>query len=309
MIWIKDFKDGDRIGESFLVINVTKATTTSNVPFLTITLQDKTGTIEGKFWDIKPDLEAMIQPGVFLQVRGDVLLYRQVMQLKIDQVKLLNPDSLDISDFTITAPIPLPKMEATLKDTIASINDPHYKKLVSALIEDHYQAFIVFPAATRNHHAYTSGLLYHTLSMVDIAEFFISKYPPINRDLLISGILLHDLAKTRELSSPIITKYTLEGKLLGHIHMMASEIYAKAKQLDIPEQHTILLQHLVLSHHGKPEFGSAIQPFTKEALLLHMIDDFDAKMTMIDKALETVEPGNFTPRLFTFDDRSFYKPE
>lgn len=308
MIWIKDYQDGNHIGETLLVTQVNKGTTTSNATFLTLTLQDKTGSIEGKIWDIKQGMEQMIQPGVFLLVQGDVISYRNALQVKIDQVKLMNADSLDVSDFTMVAPIALSTMEETLKETMLSIVDNDYRRLLNALIEENYKEFIMFPAAVRNHHAFTSGLLYHSLSMVKIAEFFIQHYPPINRDLLITAILLHDLGKTKELSGPVITKYTLEGKLLGHIHIMAAMIMEKAKQLDVPQEKAILLQHIILSHHGKPEFGSAVQPMTKEALLVHMIDDFDAKMTMIDKALESVEEGNFTARLFTFDDRSFYKP-
>jgi 3'-5' exoribonuclease len=309
MIWIKDYQDGNRIGETLLVTQVNKGTTTSNATFLTVILQDKTGSIEGKIWDIKQGMEQMIQPGVFLLVQGDVISYRSALQIKIDQVKLMNADSLDVSDFTMVAPIPLNTMEETLKQTILSIQDNDYRGLLSSLIEENYKEFIMFPAAVRNHHAFTSGLLYHSLSMVKLAEFFVQQYPPINRDLLVAGILLHDLGKTKELSGPVITKYTLEGKLLGHIHIMAAMIMEKAKLLHVPLEKAILLQHIILSHHGKPEFGSAIPPMTKEALLVHMIDDFDAKMTMIDKALESVEDGNFTARLFTFDDRSFYKPK
>lgn len=308
MIWIKDYQDGNRIGETLLVTQVSKGTTTTNASFLTITLQDKTGSIEGKIWDVKPGIEQLVQPGVFLQVQGEVILYRTSLQIKIDQVKLMNADSLDISDFTMVAPIALDEMEQQLKTIVDSINDDPCSKILKACLEETYKDFIIFPAAVRNHHAYTSGLLYHSLSMVKIAEFFIQQYPPIDRDLLITAILLHDMGKTKELSGPVITKYTLEGKLLGHIHIMASMIMEKAKTLGVYGEKAILLQHLILSHHGKPEFGSAITPMTKEALLLHMIDDFDAKMTMIDKALEGVEAETFTPRLFTFDDRSFYKP-
>jgi len=308
MIWIKDYQDGNRIGETLLVTSVSKGTTTTNASFLTITLQDKTGSIEGKIWDVKPGIEQLVQPGVFLQVQGEVILYRTSLQIKIDQVKLMNAASLDISDFTMVAPIALEEMEQQLKKIVDSIENIECSTILKACLEETYKDFIIFPAAVRNHHAYTSGLLYHSLSMVKIADFFIQQYPPIDRDLLISAILLHDMGKTKELSGPVITKYTLEGKLLGHIHIMAAMIMDKAKTFNVYGEKAILLQHLILSHHGKPEFGSAITPMTKEALLLHMIDDFDAKMTMIDKALEVVEPGSFTQRLFTFDDRSFYKP-
>jgi 3'-5' exoribonuclease len=145
--------------------------------------------------------------------------------------------------------------------------------------------------------------------MVTHAEPLIAYYQPLNRDLVIAGILLHDLGKTIEFSSPVIAKYTVEGRLIGHISIMVSEIRETAQTLKIAEEKSLLLQHIVLSHHGKPEFGSPIMPLTKEALLVSMVDDLDAKMNMVSKALDQVNPGEFTARVFTLDDRSFYKPK
>ncbi len=307
MIQIKDLKEGQSVQFSALLTQVSKGVTNAGQPYLTLSLQDKTGTIEAKYWDVTPSLEQLLEPAAFYVVNGDVLSYRGNLQLKIERVQKLNPETVTLSEFTLSAPLPLAEMEATLKTLIASIEDPDYRTLVDTLIQKYYDKFIVYPAAVRNHHEFTSGLIYHTLSMIHIAEFMMKTYPPFDRDLVISGILLHDLGKTIEFSSPIVAKYTTEGKLIGHIHYMAGEIFAMGEKLQLPREKVMLLQHIVLSHHGKPEFGSAVPPLTKEALLVHMVDDLDAKMTMIDKALSTTEPDSFTPRLFTFDDRSFYK--
>ncbi len=304
---IKDFKEGQSFTSPLLLTQVSKGLTNAGQPYLTLSFQDKSGTIEAKYWDVSPSIESLVEPASFYQVQGDVIAYRGNLQMKIESIKKLNPETVTLSDFTLSAPLPLEDMEATLKQTIQSLEDNDYRQLVQTLIDKYYDKFIVYPAAVRNHHEFTSGLIYHTLSMVKIAEFFIQTYPPFDRDLVISGILLHDLGKTVEFSSPIVAKYTKEGKLIGHIQWMAAEVFSTGEQLNLPREKAMLLQHIILSHHGKPEFGSAVPPMTKEALLVHMVDDFDAKMTMIDKALNQIEPDSFTPRLFTFDDRSFYK--
>lgn len=304
---IKDFKDGQAIKQAFLVSNLSKGVTASGQPYLTITLQDKTGQIEGKFWDVKPEIESMIEIGSFLLIDGDVSAYRQMLQIRINSVQKLNPDSIRLEEFTMSAPVPLKQLEEELAATIKKIKDDDYALITKTLIEQHYDAFITYPAAVRNHHEYTSGLIFHTLSMIKVAEALMPLYPKINTSLIYAGILLHDLGKTIEFTGAVIPKYSTEGKLIGHLQFMASKIYALGENLKIDREKVMLLQHLVLAHHGKPEFGSAVPPLTKEALFVHMVDDFDAKMTMIDKALDQTENGQFTNRIFPLDDRSFYK--
>lgn len=306
---IKDFKDGLAIKQNFLVTQINKGVTASGQPYLTIILQDKTGQIEGKFWDIKPEMESLIEVGAFLLVDGDVSAYRQVLQVRVNQVQRLNPDTIRLEEYTMSAPVPLKQLAEELKVAIARITDPDYLKLTQTLIEQHYDAFLTYPAAVRNHHEYTSGLIYHTLSMIKVAVALIPLYPKINSSLVYAGILLHDLGKTVEFTGPVIPKYSTEGKLIGHLQWMAGKIQSLGESLNINREKVMLLQHLVLSHHGKPEFGSAVMPLTKEALFVSMVDDFDAKMTIVDKALDATEPGQFTNRIFALDDRSFFKPK
>jgi 3'-5' exoribonuclease len=304
---IKDFKDGQAVKQAFLVSNLSKGVTASGQPYLTITLQDKTGQIEGKFWDVKPEIESLIEIGSFLLIDGDVSAYRQMLQIRINSVQRLNPDSIRLEEFTMSAPVPLKQLEEELAATMKKIKDVDYALITKTLIEQHYDAFITYPAAVRNHHEYTSGLIFHTLSMIKVAEALMPLYPKINTSLIYAGILLHDLGKTIEFTGAVIPKYSTEGKLIGHLQFMASKIYALGETLKIDREKVMLLQHLVLAHHGKPEFGSAVAPLTKEALFVHMVDDFDAKMTMIDKALDQTDNGQFTNRIFPLDDRSFYK--
>lgn len=172
----------------------------------------------------------------------------------------------------------------------------------------HQSAFLLYPAATKNHHEYVSGLAYHVVSMLDLAKAIADFYPSLDKDLLYAGVILHDLGKVIELSGPISTSYTVEGNLLGHISIMVNEIGEAAKELGISGEEVVILQHMVLSHHGKPEWGSPKMPMVKEAEILHHIDNIDAKMNMLDRALERVKPGEFTERIFALDNRSFYKP-
>ena len=287
--------------------NLSKGITASGQPYLTITLQDKTGQIEGKFWDVKPEIESMIEIGSFLLLDGDVSAYRQILQIRINSVQKLNPDSIRLEEFTMSAPVPLKQLEEELAVTMKKIKDADYALITKTLIEQHYDAFMTYPAAVRNHHEYTSGLIFHTLSMIKVAESLMPLYPKLNPSLIYAGILLHDLGKTIEFTGAVIPKYSTEGKLIGHLQYMASKIYALGEALKLDREKVMLLQHIVLAHHGKPEFGSAVPPLTKEALFVHMVDDFDAKMTMIDKALDQTENGQFTNRIFPLDDRSFYK--
>ena len=145
--------------------------------------------------------------------------------------------------------------------------------------------------------------------MCDMAEILSSLYDNVDRDILMAGIILHDIGKVIELSGPIATKYTLEGKLIGHISIMVSEIRAAAERLNIHSEVGVLLQHMILSHHGEKDFGSPVPPLTREAFLLHVIDDLDAKMTIINKALDGVNKGEFSQRVMAMDGRAFYQPK
>ena len=143
--------------------------------------------------------------------------------------------------------------------------------------------------------------------MLDLASAIQNIYSDVDRDLLLTGVILHDVGKTIELSGPVATKYTLEGKLIGHISLMVSEIRLVAELHNIHSEVPILLEHMILSHHGEQEFGSPVPPLTKEAFVLHAVDDLDAKMVMINKALDSVEPGEFSTRVMSLDGRAFYK--
>lgn len=307
MKWIKDFELGDLFRGPLLIANAAKGATTNGQIFLSLTLQDKTGSIEGKRWDVSDDELAFLVPGNIVYIDGDITSYRDNLQLKILHIKRTNDDEFDASNFTSSSPTPLEELKAKLDYYLNSIQEGDIKLITNYLIKKYYDDFLVYPAAVRLHHEFVSGLVHHTLQMCDLAEAIAKIYDDVDRDLLIAGVLLHDLGKTIELSGPIIPKYTVEGKLVGHISITHAEIQLAKEKLKITSEAPVLLSHLVLSHHGKYEYGSPVLPMIKEAVLLNFIDDMDAKMMMLDKAYEATNEGEFTSRLFAFDDRTFYK--
>ena len=304
---IKDFEENEKINQDFLVNNVTKGITTKGSNYLNIVLQDASGTIEAKKWEVEPNDEAIIKIGSIIKVEGDILIYKSGIQLRINKVSAVSDNELDVSQFVASAPVNRSDLQKVLFEYIEKINDKEIKRVVEEIVKNHYISLSTYPAAVKNHHEYASGLLYHTTTMLKTAEA-LSKIYSVNVSILYAGIILHDVGKTIELSGPILPKYTTAGKLLGHISIINAEVSKICEQLGINDETCVLLQHMVLSHHGQFDFGSPVLPMTKEAELLHFIDDIDSRMNAIDKALALIEEGEFTPRQFALEDRNFYKP-
>lgn len=305
---ISNYQIGDNV-ECYLMIKMAKKGIASNgKPFLTLYLSDKTGEIEAKLWSITPEDEVTFVSSVIVHVQGEIHDYRGMRQLKIKAIRpSTGMDQIDPADFLQTAPLEQEEMFAKIMQYIFEMGNAKIQRITRHLLKKHQKEFLVVPAATKNHHEYFSGLAYHVVTMLDLAKSIAQIYPSLDRDLLYAGVILHDLGKVRELEGTLVTQYSLEGKLLGHISIMVSEIAEAAKELDIDGEEVIILQHLVLSHHGKEEWGSPKQPLIREAEILHMIDNIDAKMNMMDRALEKVTPGEFTERIYALDNRSLYK--
>jgi 3'-5' exoribonuclease len=305
---IAELKDGDHVTAPFLVNACNKGVTTASRTYLTISLQDASGTLDAKKWDIDPDDETTFAPGNIVMVEAEVLSYKNALQMKVLSGKPLPLDDVDYTRFVPSSPVAKDVLVKKLNAYLDSLQNADVKTLVSYLVKKHYDAYIDYPAAVRNHHNYASGLLYHSLCMADMAEALCKLYPSLNRDVLVGGAIIHDIGKTIELSGPIATKFTLEGKLLGHISIMQAEVKEAADELKMTGEIPLIMEHMVLSHHNQPDYGSPVPPETREALALAMIDDFDAKMNILDKAFQGVNPGEWTQKVFTIDDRYFYLP-
>ncbi|WP_433748655.1 3'-5' exoribonuclease YhaM [Falsibacillus pallidus] len=300
---------GDQVELYLLIKSSTKGIASNGKPFLTLILQDKSGDIEAKLWDASDEDEKVFQAQTIVKVSGDLQNYRGRQQLKLRQIRPANPqEGVQISDFLETAPITKDEITSKITQYIFEMKNPNIQRITRHLMKKHQSEFLEFPAATKNHHEFVSGLAYHVVSMLDLAQAIAALYPSLDKDLLYAGVILHDLGKVMELSGPISTSYTVEGNLLGHITIMVNEIGKAAEELGIHGEEVMVLQHLVLSHHGKLEWGSPKVPMIKEAEILHYIDNLDAKMNMLDRALERVKPGEFSERVFALENRSFYKP-
>ena len=304
---ISNFSDGMRVEGQFLIGTASKSVNNLGSAYFNVELRDASGSIQGKKWDATSEDEKIFVPGNVVLVLGEVVKYREALQLKILKATLVAEEDIDF--LTLLTPPPIPKEELIKRFNgyVESVKDPDCSALLSYFINKYKDKLYVYPAGVSVHHEYSSGLLTHLTSMAELGDFLANKYQPLNRDLLITGILLHDIGKLIELEGPVVYKYSVEGKLLGHISIMAAEIREAADFLKIKSEIPMLLEHMVLSHHDKPEFGSPVSPMIKEALLLTMIDNMDSKMAIVTKALETVDEGEFTQKLFPLDGRTLYK--
>ncbi|EIJ82419.1 3'-5' exoribonuclease YhaM [Bacillus methanolicus] len=306
---IQYYDVGEQIELFLLIKNATKGIASNGKPFLTLILQDQSGEIEAKLWDASNDDEKNYAPQKIVKVLGDIQNYRGRNQLRIRHIRPASPeDPVNLSDFLETAPVSQDEMISKITQFIFEMKNPNIQRITRHLLKKHQESFLEYPAATKNHHEFVSGLAYHVTSMLDLSKAIADLYPSLDKDLLYAGVILHDLGKVIELSGPVSTSYTVVGNLLGHITIMVNEIGKAADELGISGEEVLMLQHLVLSHHGKAEWGSPKPPLIKEAEILHLIDNLDAKMNMLDRALARVKPGEFTERIFALDNRSFYKP-
>lgn len=306
---IRDYEIGETFDGFMLIKEVRKGTASNGKPFLTLFFVDATGEIDAKLWDAKKEDEETFAAETIVKIVGHVQEFRGQAQLRIQSIRPAQvTDDVKTADFLETAPVDREFLQEKLTSAIFEMENPNIQRIVRAFIKKYNEELFVYPAASKNHHAYISGLAHHVVTMLEIARSLCDIYPSLNKDLLYAGIILHDIGKIHELSGEVATSYTVEGTLLGHISIMVGEIKEVADELKIDSEEVVILQHLVLSHHGIPEWGSPKRPQVMEAEILHFIDLIDAKVNMLTRALETTKPGEFTERLFALDNRSFYKP-
>ena len=308
MKMISEFTDHDRIEGQFLLGSVSKGVNANGGSYFSVELRDASGQITAKKWDATLDDEQIFVTGNVISVIGETNKYRDALQLKILSAEVVPLDEIDVDRFVKAPPISKEELINKFNNYVKSVKNEDCQKLLKYMINKFDDKLYNYPAAVSIHHEYSSGLLVHSLTMADIAAMLCPIYDA-DYDLVITGCLLHDMGKIIELEGPIVYKYSLEGKLLGHISIMCAEIRKAAEELKITSEVPVLLEHMVLSHHGQQEFGSPVMPLTKEALLLSLIDNLDSKMVVVSKATEDLEPGSFSTKVFPLDNRSFYKPK
>jgi 3'-5' exoribonuclease len=252
--------------------------------YLALTLGDRTGQIESRMWENFADAAAGFEQGDVVKVRAEVCRYNGRLQLNLDKLRLAAADEVELADYVPHTQKNVEELWSTLVHTVDSFSDLSLQALLRSFLDDpaFAAAFRQAPAAKSLHHAWLGGLLEHVVSLVGICELTARHYPEINRDLLLTGAMLHDIGKLEELRWGTSFDYTLQGQLVGHITLGIAMIEKKLAALpDFPPALRILVEHMVLSHHGKLEFGSPKLPMIPEAVLLHYLDDLDAKMHMM----------------------------
>jgi 3'-5' exoribonuclease len=279
-------------------------------PYLTLRLMDKTGEIEGRVWDNVDALAATFDKDDFVSVRAKASVYLGKMQLIVSELRRVPESEVTLADFLPEAQRCIDEMCRELAGVVASLKDRHLARLLASFFDDEtfLAQYRVAPAAKGMHHVYLGGLLEHSLSVVRLVDVILPLYQGLNRDLLVTGALLHDVGKVREMSYLRSFDYTDEGKLIGHITIGVEMIHDKVSQIpDFPPELAMLLKHMILSHHGQYEYGSPKRPKTVEATVLNYLDDLDSKINGIRSHIAKEPEGTRWTSYHRLYDRYFYR--
>jgi len=294
-----------------LVKSAAVRTDVKGTEYLDLVLADSEGECVAKLWNYARLTHGEYDPNDVVKVRGTVQIWKDTEQFKIDRIRhATEEDNVDMSGIIPTAPFDPQAMYDELYALAGGFQNEELRRIVSYLLRENREQLLIYPAGVKLHHATRGGLLHHTCSVVHLCERIAELYPFLNRELLLSGAILHDIGKLKELDADtlgIAGAYTTAGQLLGHINVGMTMIAAAAEITMVSEKTAMLLEHMILSHHGKPEFGSPKLPMFPEAEVLSVCDLLDSKMYEMDAALSGVSKDGFTERLWALDNRQLYK--
>ena len=308
---VKDMVPGDKVEGFYILKEAYQKISSNGKPFLSAVIADKTGTMDVKVWDYAGPVGTQEDVGKIIKVRGDVSEFKGNPQLSLSNIRMALPeDNCDTVRLVAAAPIDKDETVRKVRALVDSMEDPDYRQVARTMLERHLETFASIPAAKSVHHSFLSGLLMHTANMMAMADFLSGQYASvIDRSLLLTGTLLHDFAKEIEFRFSdlgIVTDYSVKGQLLGHLVMGAQEVAQVCAELGTPEEKSLLLQHMILSHHGEPEYGAAVKPMFAEAELLSYIDMVDSRMEIYAELLPSVAEGSFSGRVFALDKRIYH---
>lgn len=273
--------------------------------YLDLVIADSDGEMSAKKWDNVPT--GLFKQDMIVKIRGTVEQYNGKDQFRVTQIRpVSSEDEYNIADLVPASDVGGEQLYDMIMNRVGAFANGELKAIVSKILTDNHDALVTYPAALRLHHAMVGGLMYHTMSILRMAEEICKIYPNINRELLLSGVILHDVAKTWELETSatgLAKGYSTEGELIGHLVKGAMYINDAAKALNIDSQVVTLLEHMVLSHHGIPDYGAAVRPMFLEAEILSTLDALDATIYEINSATSKVNVGEFTDRQWALDNR------
>jgi 3'-5' exoribonuclease len=314
-VFVKDLRKDQEITDFFMAKTLAIKVGANGKQYLDILLADKTGEISGKKWDVSdaeyPVLKAIGEKSI-VKIKAVVTEWAGQLQLRVQRIRAAAlDDGQHMEDFVKAAPEVPEDMFGYIYETAGSMKDQDLKKLCIKLLTDNREKLMYYPAAQKNHHAELAGLLYHMKRMLMTGERICEVYTNLNRDLLCAGVIIHDIEKLNEIMADpdgIATGYSFEGQLLGHIIQGVKTIDRLTLELGFPREKAIMLEHMILSHHYEPEFGSPKKPLFPEAEALHYLDVLDARMFDMQDALVSTLPGTFSERVWALDNRKLYKP-
>lgn len=321
--FICDLGPSERFGGSFAIANAQRGVTRNGDPYLKCLLSDKTGRLPARKWSMSDELFKRLPTDGFVYCEGQTQPYQGELQLILDTIEPMEPSTSELRDLLPSTDRDIDAMFGEVTAMLSSLEHPAMQALARTYLADEMlmDQFKLAPAAKMMHHAYLGGLLEHTMTLMKVADSILPLYPKLNRDLVLMGLFLHDLGKTRELVYDRTFSYSDRGELIGHIVEGAIMLHDKATQTMTSEgvrfpAHTItVLQHIILSHHGIPEYGAAKVPATPEAVFVSMVDDLDAKTTItLDAARPDSERsfdlgGNFTERQWALQNTKLFRPD
>lgn len=293
-----------------LVAKCDRKTNSRGGAYLDLLLSDSSGEIPAKLWDYAPEKHGSYTVGELVKVRGTVSQYNGADQLRVERIRpAAEGDSVVPEDFVRHASYSGEFMYGRIYEKVSAFTDEDLKKLVLTMLRENREKLLLWPAAYRLHHAIRGGLLMHTLAIVRLCEGVCEVYPFVDKDLLLAGAVLHDIAKLSEFevgNSGLATGYSVEGNLLGHLVVGAMMVRETAQKLGTPPKKALLLEHMLISHHGEPDFGAAKRPLFLEAELLAELDLMDARVYQIREAVAPLREGEFSGKLWALDDRRIF---
>lgn len=307
-----DYNDGEEMDIVVLIKNLQLRHNKKDNLYLAMQFGDGSGEIRGNYWDANHQDAATFSMGTIVELNGKREEYQGRPQIRIYSLRVVGPqEGYELDQFVKSAPEPIDEMKKEINSFLAQVQNPTWKSIVEYLLKKWGKRFYDYPAGKSNHHAVRGGLAFHTLSMLRDAKGLADNYEQINRSLLYAGCIVHDMGKVLELSGPVATQYTAEGNLVGHLVLIDEQIMLAAQDLgiDLESEDLLLLRHMVLSHHGRFEYGSPKLPALLEAELLHRIDDLDAAVYAVTNALQHTPKGEFTEPLSSQENKRYYRPK
>lgn len=308
---IKEFSFGDKAVLTLRFSDVQIKKTSSNADYASFLGFDGTDLIECKIWSLSEDKKEILKNGEIYIASGVIKDYQGKMQFNITDFRFVETnDGIDTSEFYEYAKLDAKELQSEILAYIEKITNINLKTIVVTVLKKYYRDFFIHPAAMTMHHNYFSGLAYHTYSMLKLSDVYLSLYTYLDRNLVYSGIILHDIGKVVELSGAKGTEYTLAGNLLGHISIGSNIIFHEACNLGLENtQEFLSLEHIILSHHGLLEYGSPRTPQIAEAVLIHLLDLGDSRMAALEKEVTNTEKGEYTNQINAFDRKPFFVPK